>query len=254
MREVACGEYVQYVNIASLNQCGKVYPLSIAEGIQSGDIFTYEENNKAEVLFWAHCGFAYHSEYVSDVFIKEIYAHMIDKNISRRFLLMTKNTKVENYFKLKKDVIIEKRYLFEYAYNEKNFKMLIPEGFEIKEVDESLLSKISGNIVPSLFWKRADDFLLKGKGYCVVHNEEVASWAFSAAVSSQEIDIGIETNLKYQKQGLGMIVAKRMMQYAIEQGKKPVWACHYQNTASAKMAEKLGFVKTGECTIIKRKM
>lgn len=135
-----------------------------------------------------------------------------------------------------------------------NAEFDMPKEFELKELDARLLSKVSGNIVPSLFWESSNDFLLKGKGYCVVHNEEVASWAFSAAVSSQEIDIGIETNLKYQKQGLGMIVAKRMMQYAIEQGKKPVWACHYQNTASAKMAEKLGFVKTGECTIIKRKM
>ena len=104
MREVACGEYVQYVNIASLNQCGKVYPLSIAEGIQSGDIFTYEENNKAEVLFWAHCGFAYLSETVNDIFLKEIYEYMTDENMPRRFLLMTDSEKVESYFRTKENV------------------------------------------------------------------------------------------------------------------------------------------------------
>lgn len=48
-----------------------------------------------------------------------------------------------------------------------------------------------------------------------------------------------------------MIVAKKMIQYTMEQAKEPVWACHCENTASAKMAEKLGFIKVAECTIIK---
>ena len=253
MRRVTCEEYAQYIDIANSNQCGRVYPLSVAEGIQSGDIFV-SSADASEVLFWTHCGFAYLSETVNDIFLKEIYEYMTDENMPRRFLLMTDSEKVESYFRTKENVVLERRSLFEYRENAVNAKMDVPKEFELKELDAGFLSKVSGNIVPSLFWKSADDFLLKGKGYCVVNNEEVASWAFSAAVSSQEIDIGIETNLKYQKQGLGMIVAKRMMQYAIEQGKKPVWACHYQNTASAKMAEKLGFVKTGECTIIKRKM
>lgn len=39
MKRVACEEYVQYIDIANSNQCGRVYPLSVAEGIQNGDIF-----------------------------------------------------------------------------------------------------------------------------------------------------------------------------------------------------------------------
>lgn len=79
------------------------------------------------------------------------------------------------------------------------------------------------------------------------------SWAFSAAVSTKEIDIGIETNSQYQQRGLGFIVARKMIQYVISQGKKPVWACHYKNAASEKMAEKLGFNKKTECSVIKSK-
>ncbi len=253
MHKVTCEDYVQYIDIANLNQCGRVYPCSVAEGNQSGDIFV-SSADAGEVMFWMHCGFAYHSSNISDEFLEEIYAFMMDKNIPRRFLLMTDSEMVENYFKVKEDVVLERRYLFEYAVDSEIIEMHMPDGFELKEMDENLLAKISGNIVPALFWSDMQEFLSKGKGYCAVHNEEVASWAFSAAVSSQEIDIGIETNPKYQKRGLGMIVAQQMMKYAIEQGKKPVWACHYQNTASAKLAEKLGFIKSGECIIIKRKM
>lgn len=73
----------------------------------------------------------------------------------------------------------------------------------------------------------------------------------SAAVSTKEIDIGIETNPNYKKKGLGMIVASKMIRYTLEQGKNPVWACHCKKIASEKMAESLGFVKEDECTIIK---
>ncbi len=80
---------------------------------------------------------------------------------------------------------------------------------------------------------------------------DIASWAFSAAVSTKEIDIGIETKPEYKQQGLGMIVANKMIQYATRQAKEPVWACHYKNTASEKMAEKLGFIKVSECSIMR---
>lgn len=109
----------------------------------------------------------------------------------------------------------------------------------------------SGKIVPSFFWRDGNDFLEKGKGYCITCDDDIASWAFSAAVSTKETDIGIETDCKYQQQGLGLIVTKKMIQYAVSQGKKPVWACHYKNTASEKMAEKLGFVKDAECFVIR---
>lgn len=49
------------------------------------------------------------------------------------------------------------------------------------------------------------------------------------------------------------MVANRMIQYALEQAKEPVWACHYQNIASERMAEKLGFIKVSECSVIKRR-
>lgn len=45
----------------------------------------------------------------------------------------------------------------------------------------------------------------KGKGYCITCENDIASWAFSVAVSTKEIDIGIETNSKYKQQGLGII-------------------------------------------------
>lgn len=245
--------YPDFISIADTHKCGKVYPLSIAEGIQDGEIFTSSMKDYGNVLFWAQSGFAYLSGNTDRCFLEEIYELMLDRNKSnsRRFLLITSDEYIEDYFMSKDDVILEKRYLFDYSGKGKFIEPSLPVGYELKEIDNQLLLKITGKIVPSLFWKDTNDFLINGKGYCIICGNDIASWAFSAAISSKEIDIGIETSSKYRLQGLGMFVAKKMIQYTIAQGKKPVWACHYKNIASERIAEKLDFIKLSECSIIK---
>ena len=247
-------QYSDLISIAGTHKCGSVYPLSVAEGIQEGDVFSDSVDTLEKVLFWTQSGFAYLFGEVDEPFLEDIYDIMLDRNKTneKRFILMSKDEYAENYFKTKDDICIEKRYLFEYAGDKIINEFHLPSGCELKEMDEELLKKISGTIVPSLFWKNVNDFLTKGKGYCISCGDEVVAWAFSAAISTKEIDIGIETNQKYQHQGLGKIVAKKMIQYTIEQSKQPVWACHYKNRASEKMAGKLGFVKMFECLVIKK--
>lgn len=247
--------YSDFIVFADAHNCGKVYPLSVAEGIQKGDIFTSSIKNYDNVLFWTYCGFAYLSGKMDEYFLEDIYEFMLDRTQadSRRFLLMTKDEYTQEYFKLKEDVVVEKRYLFKYSKARGIVEPILPVGYELKEIDNQLLEEISGTIIPALFWKDINDFLEKGKGYCITCDNDIASWAFSAAISSKEIDIGIETNPKYKQHGLGLIVAHKMIQYTIGQAKEPVWACHYKNAASERMAEKLGFVKVSECAIIKCK-
>lgn len=249
-------QYSNLISIANAHDSGRVYPLSVAEGIQEGDIYTSSVEDYDKVLFWTQSGFAYLSRAVDEFFLKDIYELMSDRSKlnDKRFLLMTRNKYIQEFFETKNEVNIEKRHLFEYAGDKIVDEFKLPPGYKLKEIDNELLKEISGTIVPSLFWKDVNDFFIKGKGYCISCGKDIATWAFSAAVSTKEIDIGIETNLKYKQQGLGMIVAKKMIQYTIDQAKKPVWACHYKNIASEKMAEKLGFVKVSECSVIKRKL
>lgn len=248
-------QYSDLISVAGTHTCGPVYPLSVAEGIQEGEVFSNSADALEKLLFWTQCGFAYFFGETDKAFLEDIYDIMADRNKmnEKRFVLMTKNEYTEKYFKTKDDVCIEKRYLFEYAGDKINNAFRLPTGYELKEIDHELLKKISGTIVPSLFWKDVNNFLTKGKGYCICYGDDVSTWAFSAAVSTKEIDIGIETNPKYKQQGLGMMVAKKMVQYVLAQSKQPVWACHYKNIASERMAEKLGFIKVSECSVIKKK-
>lgn len=255
MQRTEYKRYSDFIYYAADNDCGKVYPLSVSQGFQYGDIFTYPANNGEAVLFWHYCGFAYIAGKPDEAFLEDVYKLMLNSNntYSRRFILMTNDKDTENFFRSKDGVCIDRRYLFEYTENQSPVIPTLPSGFEIREINPELLSVIHGGIVPSLFWESSENFLKKGKGYCILENSNIAAWAFSAAVSSSEIDIGVETAEKYRGHGLASASAKAMIKYAFDVGKSPVWACHCNNAASKRLAEKIGFVKASECSIIKLK-
>ncbi|MDE7288530.1 MAG: GNAT family N-acetyltransferase [Oscillospiraceae bacterium] len=255
MQKTDYKRYSDFIHYAANNDCGKVYPLSVSQGFQHGDIFTYSANNCEAVLFWHYCGFAYLAGKPDETFLEDVYKLMLnrDSTNSRRFILMTNNKDTEKFFRSKDGVCIDRRYLFEYTENQSPVIPIMPSGFEIKEINSELLSAIHGGIVPSLFWEKSENFLKKGKGYCILDGKNVAAWAFSAAVSSSEIDIGVETAENYRGRGLASVAAKMMIKYAFDVRKSPVWACHCNNDASKRLAEKIGFIKTSECSIIKSK-
>ena len=84
-----------------------------------------------------------------------------------------------------------------------------------------------------------------------MHEGKAAAWAFSAAVSSREIDIGIETMPEHRNLGLAKLAAGRMIGYSLSQNKRPVWACDAKNAASYNLALRSGFEKTAECVTIR---
>lgn len=237
------GGYIKYIDKTS---CGAVYPFSIAEGFQHGEIFS----NSRSVLFWHYSGFAFlYGEYDESFFN---FVSDLMMNADRRFILFTDDAPAENYFRKIENAVIEKRMFFNYGKDVPPVISKLPDGFELCEINADLLKKIKGGITPYFSWNSAESFLENGKGYCVVKGDTAAAWAFSAAVSSTEIDIGIETNSEYRRLGLAEIAAKKMIEYCFKQNKRPVWACHQSNIASKKLAEKLGFVKSCECLTVKK--
>ncbi len=242
----SCNDIIQYIDKMS---CGAVYPLSIAEMNQNGDIYTGENS----ALFWHYSGFAFLYGACDNNFLNCVYNNFlsIDSSTSRRFILFVTNEKVRQYFLSKDNIVSEKRYFFEYTNSSLPKTTILSEDFKICEINKELFDKIQGTVTPRFSWINSSEFLNNGKGYCVVYEETVAAWAFSAAISTYEIDIGIETRTEYQHLGLGTIVAKKMIQHCFEQHKRPVWACHSKNIASQKLAEKIGFVKISECDTLK---
>lgn len=117
MQKIKPESYSDYTNRIDDSSCGKVYPLSIAELIQSGDIYVSSCKDNRSVLYWHYCGFAFIYGVCDESFLEEVYGFMSDKKntADRRFVLFADSKPVERFFRAKSDTVIEERYFFEYA-------------------------------------------------------------------------------------------------------------------------------------------
>lgn len=242
MQKVDKEHYAKFIELARENTCNTVYPMSIAEGFQEGDIYTDCVEHPTFALFWHVSGFAYLTGRPADEYLGEMYKLMKneDGTNSRRFVLELKDEKVRAYFQKKENVEEWPRYRFRLQ-DKETFEEEFPNGYEWREVDADLFSRISGNVVPASFWRSEKEFLENGKGYCIMYGHEVASVAFSAAVSSKQVDVGIETAEAHRRKGLAAIAAKKMVEYVKSIHKEPVWDCNVSNVGSRCTAEKMGF-------------
>ena len=240
MKKVNDTEYYRFSDRITDAAACTVYPMSVIEGIQSGDI--YEDGE--DWLIWHTGGFAVVSDKCGTATLDFIHSLMTDSK-NRRLVLFSNDSGVREYFASKPDIEIGKRYFFGYdSSREKEFRL--PDGFAIKEMDAEDCGNIHGMVVPSFYWG-SSGFLSKGKGFCITHDDEIVSWAFSAAVSSRELDIGVETDERFRGLGLAAAVASKLAEDTLSVGRQPTWACSSENAASRKTAEKIGFVKISEC-------
>ncbi len=115
----------------------------------------------------------------------------------------------------------------------------------IEETNQSHFELMSGSVIPMKFWDSAADFLRMGKGYTLLHHGKIASTAYSAFVHDEMLEIGIETMNEYRGLGYAEMVCSRLIDYCMEKNLTPVWSCRFENTASLKLAQKLGFEISG---------
>jgi len=239
--------YLEYAKRCSSN---RVYPLSIVEGLQDGDIIPDDENDIKSVLFWHYSGFAYLSGDVGESFLQRIYEDYYFKEGDMRFILITDDPKVIQFFSDKDDLVLDKR-------AEYSFGTLLPTeckcDYRIERIDDSNYDRIQGRIIPTFSWTGKEQFLDKGFGYVALDEEKVIAVAFSAAVSSEEVDIGVETNENYRHKGLAKALADRMCREVLSIGKKPVWAHAVANEGSKYTALAVGFTQDMVNTVIRKK-
>ena len=269
LRQVDKSEYSRFIDSAKSCSANRVYPMSIAEGYQEGDIYVEERAHTAAtntrdgcavasqaasvVMFWHYCGFVYFSGSPSADLLEEVYQEFLKKKQERRFIIITDDEEIKDFFSSKSDVIIDKR--FEYVYDVQNSMAdstaETTSELSIERISGNNIERIHGRIIPSFSWESNEAFLDKGLGYVAVDVDRVAAVAFSSAVSSGEIDIGVETDPDYQRRGLSAKLSLKMCEEIIAMGKEPVWAHAAANVASGKTAERAGFLKTKDNYVIR---
>lgn len=245
MKKTEPTEFRQMIPAAKAASGDAVYPLSVAEGIQSGEIYTSEH----AVLFLHQCGFAYISGQPDSAFLSDTEERMRTAAAQQqRFLLISEDPGVCAFFAEKPGIRITKRIYYEAEQAPPVFPL--PDGFTIRRTDAELLAKLSGRIIPSWSWQSDEQFLANGIGFCIMHGNEIAASAFSATVTAEYIDIGAETMPDYRRKGLAKIAAAAVMQEVLALEKKPCWAHHAANLGSLKTAEALGFLPVRICKAI----
>ena len=97
-----------------------------------------------------------------------------------------------------------------------------------------------------LYWSNLDKLKEKGNCFYAVINNEVIGMCYTGFVTEEMKAIGIETIEKYKGNKVGYNLALMCLDEIVTDGKIPYWDCEDENTASKRLAEKLGFTKLGE--------
>lgn len=131
---------------------------------------------------------------------------------------------------------------FKFDKNIYNSKYQMPDGFRIERVSPSIYSRISGSVVPSYYWKDAEDFLANGIGYSMLSSDdEVVCVCFTSFIVDDKYELGIETAPKFRGRGYAIYPVCAMIDFCLSHNFEPVWGCRKENTSSFKLAEKAGF-------------
>lgn len=216
----------------------KIYPLSIVEEYQNGEIYVDHIDHPTFVLFWHYCGFAFINGICTKDRKNELYELFnisAPRHHNRMIVQMEKECDVYE----DESIMRGNRYIF--SFEKECKKMIVPEGCQICQITDENYNLISGNIIPSFSWENREEFLQKGFGFCLMKGNEVLACAFSAGISEEFVDIGIETNEKYRGNGYAKIVAAAMVEKILKQGKIPMWACDIRNEGSMRVARAVGF-------------
>ena len=227
-------QYNEYLSQARAVTTDNAYPLSIALGLQTGDI--YESDDKEAVLFWHHCGFAYISGNPSEEFLNEVYGLM--ESGTRRLVLITNDDRVITYMETQGCSI---NHRLEYSCTGADPVTINADRFRLVPIDKNNITRIKGRIIPSFSWENNEQFLNNGFGFIAMEGDNICAVAFSSAVSDSEVDIGVETYEEYRKNGLAAALAQTMCDEIIRGGRKPVWSHAEANMGSRNTALKCGF-------------
>ena len=172
----------------------KVYPLSILEGVQRGEIYVDDLEAPTVALIWHYCGFANILGDYDEKFIKETVDMMADppEGHSGRMALQADNDpRLQEMILSHPGVTVHERFIFEYFDNKNTAAH--SAGLEPEMITSDNYDLMKGRIIPTFSWEDKDSFLRNGFGFCMIDKGRMSACAFSSGVSKDYVDIGVET-------------------------------------------------------------
>lgn len=143
------------------------------------------------------------------------------------------------------ELIMEFDVRVNFKFNEKKYvqtkQTFGSDNIRIHSTTENDFKEMAGTVIPSKFWKDSNDFVSNSIGVSVYYDNRLASIAFAAYIEGNTLELGIETNELYRGKHLAYKACSALLDYCLDNGFNPVWACRLENAGSYKLAQALGF-------------
>ena len=136
---------------------------------------------------------------------------------------------------------IKKDTRFDVEALKKNLELL-PEGYELKNIDDKLYDLCWENPVTADFvsvFGSKERYLELGRGVLILKDGRIVSGASSYARYKEGIEIEVDTVPEERRKGLACIACASLILRCLEEGLYPSWDAH--NMGSVRLAEKLGY-------------
>lgn len=117
---------------------------------------------------------------------------------------------------------------------------------DVRRIELPLASDLWGRegFVDLSAYDSAEDFIARGVGFCVEKRGRLAGAAYASLVCSEGIEISLFVDEDYRRQGIGTLLACALLQWCLSNAVGPHWDA--ANPASCRLAEKLGYVRSGD--------
>ncbi|MFX0185423.1 MAG: GNAT family N-acetyltransferase [Candidatus Hodarchaeota archaeon] len=245
---------------------------AVIAGSSPGRVWVDQDINPRSVFMWdkAHC--YYFAGDTRNTQFNSAIKNLLTKSIIPNTVANQRDIYKIEYSSIEWEPILEellkktrpiKRTRVFYAYTKQEIpesKNLLSNDFIIQKIDEELLNstiKDVNTIIDEInqCWNSIDDFLNTGFGFCLIHkhvNEEtsIQGWCTGEYFSNRKCGIGIETFYPHQRQGFATAMASAFVEYSLSLKIQPHWDSFTDNQASIRVAEKVGFKKIQEYTVL----
>ena len=117
---------------------------------------------------------------------------------------------------------------------------------DVRQMDLPFTAQLWGqdHFVDLSDFDSAEDFVQRGIGFYSEKHGTVVGAAYSSLVCSRGIEVSVFVLEDYRRQGIATILASRLLKWCIENNAQANWDA--ANLESCKLAEKLGYIQTGE--------
>ena len=116
----------------------------------------------------------------------------------------------------------------------------------ITKIDGTVLDRVASrpdHFLDISVFESATDFLIRGTGYAVIHNDAIAGVAYSSLICNSAIEVSIYVEPEYREQGMATALGCALIKECLKRSIDPHWDA--ANIESCRLAEKLGYVSAG---------